>query len=37
MAMSMVKEAKELAKILGTLIKQKQTKLKEDSPDYTIE
>ncbi|GGB60425.1 four helix bundle protein [Shewanella inventionis] len=37
MAMSMVKEAKELAKILGTLIRQKQTKLKEDRPEYTIE
>jgi four helix bundle protein len=33
-AMSMVKEAKELAKILGALIKQKQAQIKEDNADY---
>jgi four helix bundle protein len=36
-AMSMVKEAKELAKILGALIKQKQAQIKEDNADYTID
>jgi four helix bundle protein len=36
-AMSMVKEAKELAKILGALIKQKQALIKEDNAGYTID
>jgi hypothetical protein len=30
----MVKEAKELAKILGSLIKNKESQIKEDNADY---
>jgi hypothetical protein len=31
-----VNEAKELAKIIGTMIKNKQSNIKEDSPSYQI-
>jgi hypothetical protein len=31
-----VNEAKELAKIIGTMIEKKQSNIKEDSPNYEI-
>ncbi|MCJ8305292.1 MAG: four helix bundle protein [Shewanella sp.] len=36
-SMEMVKEAKELAKILGSLIKNKESQIREDNADYKID
>lgn len=36
-SMEMVKEAKELAKILGSLIKNKESQIREDNADYNID
>ncbi|MEH6465606.1 MAG: hypothetical protein V7771_17125 [Shewanella psychromarinicola] len=35
-SLKLVNEAKELAKIIGTMIKNKQSNIKEDSPSYQI-
>jgi four helix bundle protein len=35
-SLKLVNEAKELAKIIGTMIKNKQSTIKEDSPSYQI-
>ncbi|MGE6648201.1 four helix bundle protein [Shewanella colwelliana] len=35
-SMEMVKEAKEIAKIIGALIKNKESQIKEDNADYKI-
>jgi four helix bundle protein len=36
-SMKMIKEAKELAKILGSLIKNKESQIKEENADYNID
>lgn len=36
-SMKMIKEAKELAKILGSLIKNKESQIKEENADYKID
>ncbi|WP_372872615.1 four helix bundle protein [Shewanella sp.] len=36
-ALTMVKEAKELAKIIGTLIKNKESQIKEENADYHVD
>lgn len=36
-SMEMIKEAKELAKIIGSLIRNKESQIKEEKADYNIE
>ncbi|MGS0676893.1 four helix bundle protein [Shewanella sp. 125m-1] len=36
-SMDMIKEAKELAKIIGSLIKNKESQIKEESTDYKVD
>ncbi|MGS0696514.1 four helix bundle protein [Shewanella sp. 0m-4] len=36
-SMDMIKEAKELAKIIGSLIKNKESQIKEENADYKID
>ncbi|GIU31840.1 hypothetical protein TUM4644_31670 [Shewanella colwelliana] len=35
-SMEMIKEAKEIAKIIGALIRNKESQIKEDNADYKI-